>query len=249
MDTPSHLSLLLAYDGTAYYGWQKTKEGPSIEASLESALSTIFQQPIVLQAASRTDRGVHALGQVVDVWIVRPVKDCDRLLLSLNSLLPPDIRVRAIKEVPGSFHPTLHVTSKVYRYHVTLGPVQLPSERWTHWHVYYPLDLPLLLDASKELVGTYDFRGFANNRKDRLEDTVRTIFRIDVDAEGNELLFEIEGDHFLYRMCRNIVGTLISISAGKLPQTAIQRALFSKKREHAGVTAPAHGLSLVKVNY
>ena len=245
----AHLALLLAYDGTAYYGWQKTKEGPSIEASLEAALSQIFQQPIELQAASRTDRGVHALGQVVDVWVSRHVQDYDRLLISLNSLLPPDIRVRKVTEVPGSFHPTLDVTSKVYTYRVSVGAFQLPSERWTHWHVHTPLDITLLLDASKEFIGTHDFRGFTNNRKDLNQETVRTIFRLDIQRGDQELTFEIEGDHFLYRMCRNIVGTLVSISAGKLPRRAIQEAFQSRKREHTGVTAPSHGLCLMRVSY
>lgn len=245
-----HIALLLAYDGTAYLGWQKTKEGPSIEAALELSLSQVFQEPLVLQAASRTDRGVHALGQVVDVWITKQVEDLSRLLISINSLLPQDIRVRAIQRVPDSFHPTLHVTSKEYRYNLSLGPVQLPSERLTHWHVYAPLDLPLLYEASKELIGTHDFRGFTNNRKNlRPDDTIRTIHRIDISKADHVLSFEIEGPHFLYRMCRNLVGTLVSIAAGRVPRTAIQTALTTRLREHAGVTAPAHGLTLVHVNY
>ena len=249
----THVVLVLAYDGTAYYGWQQTKEGPSIEASLASVLFQLFQEPIHLQAASRTDRGVHAEWQVVDFTAPKPVKDFHRLLISLNELLPPDIRCRqAFKAPTQEFHPTLDVVKKTYRYLISTGPVQLPLLRYTHWHVHYPLNLPLLYESTKEFLGTKDFRGLCNRRADLKEDdTVRTVYSVEVreDASAQTLTVHIEADHFLYKMVRNIVGTMVWIARGKIPPNSIDSALQSRKRALAGVTAPAHGLSLVHVTY
>jgi tRNA pseudouridine38-40 synthase len=252
-DTTTHIVLILAYDGTAYYGWQKTKEGPSIEASLQAVLRQIFQEPIHLQAASRTDRGVHAEWQVVDFIAPRPWKDLHRLVISINDLLPPDIRCRHAFEAPTeTFHPTLDVVKKRYRYLISTGPVQLPLLRLTHWHVHFPLDLPLLYESANLFVGAKDFRGLCNRRTDlKEEDTVRTVHsvRIQEDQSAQTLTVYIEADHFLYKMARNIVGTMVWIARGKIPLESIAIALQTRKRAIAGVTAPAHGLSLVDVMY
>ena len=246
-----HIVLVLAYDGGAYYGWQKTKEGPSIEESLQRVLQQIFQEPIHLQAASRTDRGVHAEWQIVDFVIQKPVNDLNRLAISLNQLLPPDIRCRHACLAPNeTFHPTLDVMKKTYRYLISTGPVQLPSLRRTHWHVHYPLDLSLFHDASTLFLGTKDFRGVCNRRADlNEEDTVRTVHSIRIQEQPQALVVFVEANHFLYKMARTIVGTMVCVARGNLSIDAIPEALQSRKRALAGVTAPAHGLSLIEVTY
>jgi tRNA pseudouridine38-40 synthase len=246
-----HIVLVLAYDGGSYYGWQKTKEGPSIEESLQKILQRIFQEPIHLQAASRTDRGVHAEWQVVDFVVQKPWNDLDRLAISLNQLLPPDIRCRHACLAPNEdFHPTLDVIKKTYRYLISTGPVQLPLLRHTHWHVHYPLNPSLFYEASTPFLGTKDFRGLCNRRADlNEEDTIRTIHSIRIQEEPQALAVFIEANHFLYKMARNIVGTMVCVARGSLPIDAIQQALQSRKRAFAGVTAPAHGLSLIEVTY
>ena len=252
-DAPTHIVLIIAYEGTAYYGWQKTKEGPSIEASLQAVLRRIFQEPVYLQAASRTDRGVHAEWQVVDFIAPRPWRDLHRLVISLNELLPPDIRCRHAIEAPTeAFHPTLDVVKKKYRYLISTGPVQLPLLRHTHWHVHFPLDIPLLYESAKLFIGTKDFRGLCNRRADlKEEDTVRTVHSVQIqeDQSAQTLTVYIEADHFLYKMARNIVGTMVWIARGKIPLESIAIALRTRKRAIAGVTAPAHGLSLLSVSY
>jgi tRNA pseudouridine38-40 synthase len=252
-DAPIHIVLIIAYDGTAYYGWQKTKEGPSIEASLQAVLHQMFQEPIHLQAASRTDRGVHAEWQVVDFVTSKPWKNFRRLVVSLNELLPPDIRCRYAFEAPTEgFHPTLDVVKKTYRYLISTGPVQLPLLRLTHWHVHFPLDLSLFCESAHLFIGTKDFRGLCNRRANlKEEDTVRTVYSVQAqeDRLAQTLTIFIEADHFLYKMARNIVGTMVWIARGKIPIESIARALQGRKRSVAGVTAPAHGLSLVDVGY
>ena len=247
----THIVLILAYDGTAYFGWQKTKEGPSVEAELQAVLHQIFQEPIHLQAASRTDRGVHAEWQVVDFAVHRPLSDFCRLLTSINELLPPSIRCRYAFRAPlKGFHPTLDVVRKGYRYFISTGPVQLPLLRFTHWHVHYPLDRSLLYEASRLFIGTKDFRGLCNRRAGLdEEDTVRTVYSIRLDETAQALSVYIEADRFLYKMARNIVGTMIWVARKKIPLDAVSAALQTRKRAAAGVTAPAHGLSLVNVTY
>ena len=250
----THLVLVLAYDGTAYYGWQRTKEGPSVEAVLQTVLHQLFQEPIRLQAASRTDRGVHAEWQVVDFVVQKkPWKDLFRLVASLNEMLPPDIRCRHAYEAPTeTFHPTLDVVKKTYRYLISTGPVQLPLLRFTHWHVHYPLDRSLFAEASTHFLGTKDFRGVCNRRAGlKEEDTVRTVhsIRIQETLEAQTIAVFIEADHCLYKMARNIVGSMVWVARGKTSLDSIAAALLARKRAFAGVTAPAHGLSLVGITY
>lgn len=247
-----HFVLHIAYDGTSYFGWQKTSHGPSIEGTLEGVLQQIFQEPIALQAASRTDRGVHAEGQVVDFFTSKPLNSLSRLKISLNQLLPPDIRCRDVIVAPSEvFHPTLSVCRKRYRYFISTGAVQLPMYRHTHWHLFLPYERRLLEESSALLLGTHDFRGLCNRRADLDEEnTVRTVFAIDIDEGAQDVLaISIEADHFLYKMARNIVGTMMWAAQGKVCLSTIQTALTMRQRSFAGVTAPAHGLCLIKVFY
>lgn len=233
---------LIAYNGTHYFGWQKTRMGPSIEETLELCLQQILQHPVELQAASRTDRGVHAEGQVVNFFTDKPKVDLKKLHLSLAKMLPKDISPLALEEVETSFHPTLDSKGKEYQYQICNLPIQLPFLKDYSWHIPTPLDLPSMLIAKEFLLGTHDFSAFTNERTD---DTIRTIHSIEIEPG----LFKIKGDKFLYKMVRNIVGTLVYVGLGKIPPTEIPTILSSRNRALAGMTAPAHGLCLKQVFY
>jgi tRNA pseudouridine38-40 synthase len=233
---------MIAYEGTNYLGWQETKEGPSIEQTLRVCLEQILQHPVSLQAASRTDAGVHARAQVVNFFTH---KDISKLQKSLNSLLPSDITVLSCEVAHVEFHPTLQSKGKEYRYQICLGESQLPFHRNYSWHVSYPLSIDTMKSSAKTLIGTHDFSAFTNEKQD---DNVRTLFSISLEElDKNRLEIVISGDKFLYKMVRNIVGTLIDIGRGKLSQ--IEPILASLDRTKAGVTAPAHGLTLAQVFY
>jgi tRNA pseudouridine38-40 synthase len=244
-----NIKLQVAYDGSRYYGWQNTKQGPSIEGELERSLHTILQHPVILQAASRTDAGVHAEGQVVNFFTEQDPLDLERLFISLNQLLPDDIRVYDVQYAPLSFHPTLDSTSKEYHYHINTEPCLSPFQRAFTWHLPKKLDLSLMREAAALLIGMHDFQGLTNVRKPPHQDTIREIFSLDIAADERRLCVQIKGNHFLYKMVRNIVGTLCYIGCHKLGCEDLLQALKLKTRSLAGMTAPACGLVLKKIYY
>lgn len=243
--------LLVAYDGTNYFGWQKTKNGPSIEESLEKAVEQILQEKIILQAASRTDRGVHATGQVVNFHSSKPIDDYAKFRIGLNALLPPDIAVLKAESAQETFHPTLHVLSKEYQYTICYGSVQMPQHRLYSWHYHYPLDIEKMKEAAQHLVGTHDFTAFCNQKKnEEYENHIRTIESIVIESlSADRLLITVTGPSFLYKMVRNIVGTLAYVGSGKITPEEVQKILLHKDRTLAGMTAPANGLSLAQIKY
>ena len=237
-----NVALTISYDGTPFFGWQRTESGASVEEHLQKALETILQHPVTLQAASRTDRGVHADGQVINFFTS---KSTDSLRFSLNSLLPKEIRVCRVDTKHEAFHPTLDVTGKEYHYRICLGAVQQPQKRLFSWHVPQKLDLTLMREAARELEGTYDFSAFVT--KVTYADAIRTLEKVRIFEDNDGLLIVIKGDNFLYKMARTAVGTLVQVGRGKLEN--ISKILESRERVEAGVTAPAHGLCLKKVFY
>ena len=242
-----NIKLLIAYDGTRFFGWQKTNTGPSIEEELEKALERLLQEKVSLQAASRTDRGVHAEGQVVNFFTE---KDVGFLQRGLNAVLPQEIRVKLVEERDPSFHPTLHSTGKEYLYNLCSGNVQLPFHRTTSWHYPASLALAEMQKAAAQLIGTHDFSAFCNDNKLSTRTGICTLQAIKITPlEQQRFQFQIIGDNFLYKMVRNIVGTLVYVGAGKISNDAIAEILASRNRTAAGVTAPAHGLTLQRVLY
>lgn len=246
-----NIELVIAYDGRAYLGWQKTPLGPSIEATLQAVIEQVLQHPTPLQAASRTDAGVHAQGQVVNFTTVKPPLDLYRFQLSINSLLPKDIIILSTRLMPLSFHPTLNCSGKEYHYFVCTGPAQLPQHRFYSWHVYDPLNLSLIRQALPLLVGEHNFAAFCNVKKNtHYTDYVRTVQKFELkELDEQRLSFQICGNHFLYKMVRNLVGTLIDIGRGTVPLEHLPSILQSHSRRQAGVAAPAHGLFLHQVFY
>ncbi|MBI5273102.1 MAG: tRNA pseudouridine(38-40) synthase TruA [Chlamydiia bacterium] len=238
--------ITLSYDGTPYFGWQKTKSGPSVQELLEKAVSQVTQEPQLPDGASRTDRGVHAEGQVASLCLQKEWDEI-RLQKGLNACLPDTIRIHRVERAPLDFHPTLQAKEKEYHYHLCLGPVQSPLHFLYSWHVQRPLDLTRMVSASNYFLGRHDFSAFANADH---PNPFCTINRIAISQLPEERLqIALCGDRFLYKMARTIVGTLVYVGCNKLPEEAIEKIFIEKDRTQAGVTAPPHGLSLFHVRY
>jgi len=244
------VACLLAYDGGQYLGWQDNRNGSSVEATLRAVLEQILQHPVSLSAASRTDVGVHAEGQVVTFSTERT---CSLTVLahSANQLLPEDIVIREMWLTDPSFHPTTQAKGKEYHYLIDTGRTQLPLRRHFAWHVPYELQLPAMRRAAEILVGTHDFRAFCNQRKQlNYASFVRTVERIEVlEPAQEQLVVAIRGTQFLYKMVRNIVGTLVYVGRGRIEVSAVEDILRQRDRKQAGMTAPGHGLVLKRVFY
>jgi tRNA pseudouridine38-40 synthase len=224
--------LTVSYLGTSYFGWQKTKSGPSIQEEIEKACSRILQETVTCEAASRTDRGVHARGQIIQFYTSKEIVP-ERLQRGLNAVLPPDIRV--LNAEPLEFHPTLDALRKTYHYDLCLGPTQDPFYRHLSWHYPYKIDETAMQQAANALIGTRDFSAFTTKSQ---KNPVCTLFNIELIPLGKERLrIALTGNRFLYKMARIIAGTLANIGSGKITEQAI------------GVTAPSHGLTLYKVYY
>ena len=245
------IRLLVAYDGKNYAGWQVQKVGLGVQEKLEDALKRFFPSSPRVHSSSRTDAGVHAIGMVAHVELRRAEFKMTpgKLVLALNAYLPEDIRVLTARRAPAEFHARFDASGKQYRYFVWNHGAMNPLLRNQAWHVPQKLNLKAIRAAAPLLLGRHDFKSFAANRNYEMETTVRTLTRCDVLRKGTLLTFVIEGDGFLYKMCRGIVGTLIQIGRGKFAVTDLKKMLDARDRREAGMTAPAHGLVLWKVFY
>jgi tRNA pseudouridine38-40 synthase len=248
---PLKFKLTIAYDGTAYEGWQVQKIGTGVQEKVEAALAKLFPSRPRAHSSSRTDTGVHALGMVAHFEVPRP--ECQmtarKLGLALNAWLPEDIRVLGVTRARHGFHARFDAAGKQYRYFVWNHPAMNPLIRHIAWHVPRPLDLRAMRAAAPLFAGRRDFQSFAANPGYARESTVRSLRRCELRRQGSLLTFVIEGDGFLYRMCRGIVGTLVQVGLGKFAAAEVRRMLAQRDRRAAGMTAPAHGLVLWKVSY
>jgi len=245
-------NLVIAYDGTAYQGWQWQRIGLGVQQRVEEALAKLFKSAPRLHSSSRTDTGVHALGMVAHFEV--PAVEMRRLTsarlpIAINSLLPHDIRIQSAVRKPAKFHARFDATGKQYRYfawnHVGMNPLL----RMTAWHVPRKLNLPAMRAAAKLFLGEQDFQSFAANPGYKRTTTVRHLTRCEIKKSGPQITFIIEGDGFLYRMCRGIVGTLVQVGMGKFTVDQVATMLAKADRRVAGMSAPAHGLVLWKVYY
>ncbi len=243
--------LTVAYDGTGYEGWQVQKIGTGVQQKVEEALAKLFPSHPRVHSSSRTDAGVHALGMVAHFEVPRAEcsMDARKLALAINAWLPPDVRVLAAARARPDFHARFQASGKQYRYFIWNAPAMNPLIRQTAWHVPRPLDLRALREAAKLFVGRHDFQSFTANPGYKRASTVRTVTRCAVQKRGPLLTVVIEGDGFLYKMCRGMVGTLVQAGLGKFPPGEIKGMLAKRDRRVAGMTAPAHGLVLWKVFY
>ena len=237
--------LIIEYDGTDFCGWQRQPNVRTVQADIEAALEKILQHPITLIGSGRTDVGVHALGQVAHVKIEREIKS-QELLRSLNGVLPLDIRIRAVETVADDFHARFCAKSRFYWYRI--AKFQLAVERQYVWFYGSALDVEKMNEAASLFIGTHDFRSFSklNKELDNFDCTVSEAEWIETE---NELWFNITANRFLHKMVRTMVGTLVDVGRDKLPVTEITKILMEKNREEAGITAPSHGLFLLKVEY
>ena len=239
--------LTVSYDGTAYSGWQFQENAPSIQQELEKALQSALGVFTRVTGASRTDAGVHALGQRAHFDTCSTIPP-EKFPFVLNRYLPPDIRVTAGLAVPSDFHARFQADGKLYTYRIHNAPHPSALYRNLTAHVPVALDDRLMHKAAQQLLGAHDFAAFAA-AGGSAKTTVRTLDYLSVRREGAEIEMQVHGNAFLYNMVRIIAGTLIGVGQGKLPPDCLARALESKNRLDLGVTAPAHGLELTRVEY
>ncbi len=241
--------LTLEYDGTDFEGWQTQASGHrTVQETLERALARIAGQPVLAIGAGRTDAGVHAEGQVASVTLEGDV-EVSGLRHSLNSVLPPDLAVVDLASAPDGFHARRDARRKLYRYAIWNGPAPSPLRARRSHRVRRPLDLAAMRRAAADLVGTHDFASF-QAAGSRVVSSERALLRLEIegDAEGEVGLW-FEGTGFLRHMIRNVVGTLLEVSRGKRDPASMPALLGARARSLAGPTAPARGLTLVRVFY
>lgn len=239
--------LTVEYDGTGYAGWQRQLNGLAVQQVLEEALCKATKEHIVVTGASRTDAGVHALGQAVCFNTESSIPP-EKYPFVLNTMLPRDIRVHTGREVPEGFHARFMTCGKRYTYRIMNSRHGSAIRRHSHVHVPVPLDLPAMQRAAETLLGTHDYAAF-QAAGGTAKTTVRTITRAELTQQGDEFTLVVEGDAFLYNMVRIIAGTLIEIGHHKRGEDAFLRAYESLNRLDLGVTAPPHGLELTQVFY
>lgn len=239
--------LTVEYDGTNYAGWQRQINGLAVQQVLEEALQKATKERIVVTGASRTDAGVHALGQAVHFDTDSRIPP-EKYPFVLNTMLPRDVRVHTGREVPDGFHARFMTCGKRYTYRIVNNRHASAIRRNTHVHVPLPLDLAPMQEAAKQLLGTHDYAAF-QAAGGTANTTIRTITDAELVRFGDEIILTVEGNAFLYNMVRIIAGTLIEIGLGRRSINAFSEAYETLDRLSLGVTAPPHGLELTKVYY
>lgn len=240
--------LLISYDGTPYSGWQIQPNSVSIQELIETALSTLLKREIRVVGAGRTDAGVHAFGQTAHFSFEQTL-DCQKVLYALNGMLPQEIRIKELAPTLETFHAQYSALSKEYHYHLWLEPVIDPFYRlYRHRCSSSKFSLSLLQEALPYFIGTHDFATFANVGGS-VKSSVRTLTRLECLPQEGGIRLEFEGNGFLYKMVRNIVGTLLEVALQKREASEIPDLFAAKDRRVAGMAAPARGLFLVRINY
>jgi tRNA pseudouridine38-40 synthase len=239
--------LVVEYDGTDFHGWQLQPDARTVQGVLEEAVAQLFGEAVRVNAAGRTDAGVHAAGQVVAFTTAsaRPVEIVSR---ALNALTPYDVTIRSVETVGDGFDPRRAASSRVYRYRIWNAAWRSPFWRRYAWHVARPLDSGRMAAAARALVGEHDFTSFRAADCDARH-PVRVIHRSEVEAKDRLLVYTVEANAFLRSMVRNIVGTLVEVGLGEREVAAIGELLAARDRSLAGETAPPCGLCLERVNY
>ena len=241
------IKLVVAYDVTNYQGWQIQRNGETIESMLNRALQSLTGEPIRVMGASRTDSGVHALGNVA-VFDTEARMPGDKFSYALNQRLPEDIRIQASCEVPGDFHPRYQETVKTYEYRILNREFPLPSCRLNTYFTYCTLDVDRMCQAAAFLTGEHDFKSFCAAGA-QVKTTIRTIYDLQIRKDEDLLTIRITGNGFLYNMVRIIAGTLMKVGTGEWEPEYIEEILKAKDRRKAGPTAPAKGLTLLEIRF
>ncbi len=241
------IRLTVAYDGTNYHGWQIQPNGITIESELNRCLSQLLGEPVTVTGASRTDSGVHALGNIA-VFDTKARMPAEKFPYALNQRLPEDIRIQAACEVAPDWSPRKVPSRKTYEYRIYRAQFPLPTKRLYSLFCYHDLDVGKMQEAAKYLEGEHDFKSFCQAGA-QVESTVRTIYRAEVLEEGQDLVLRICGNGFLYNMVRIIAGTLMEVGQGKRDPGDMPGILEAKCRSAAGPTAPPQGLTLMKYEF
>ena len=245
-----NIKIVLEYNGSMFFGFQKQPGRPTIQEVLEKALSGFFDRKMKIAAASgRTDTGVHAEGQVVN-FKTSSAHKLWQIQKGLNALLPPPVVVKEIEEVTPDFHARYSVRSKTYEYRIWNHPCRSPLIAGRAFHVPYALNISSMRKAAKIFTGKHDFRSFTSvSAIKKGSSCVRTIKRFQIKKQGHLILMHVEANGFLYHMIRNMVGTLLEVGRGKRKAENIETILKAKDRRLAGMTAPSEGLTLMRVTY
>lgn len=239
--------MIISYDGTAYCGWQIQNNGITVEEIINRELTNLLGEEIAVIGASRTDSGVHALGNVA-VFDTETKIPLEKISFALNQRLPEDIRIQKSEEVDANFHPRYCDSIKTYEYKILNRKFPDPLNRlYTHF-VYMPLDVDKMKAAAAYLVGEHDFASFCSS-KSQVKTTVRTVYTLEVSKMDDIIKIRISGNGFLYNMVRIIVGTLLKVGLGVYPPEHVEEILEAKDRNCAGPKAPARGLTLIGISY
>lgn len=241
------IKLVVAYDGTNYKGWQIQPNGITIEEVLNRELSRLLGEEITVTGASRTDSGVHSMGNVA-IFDTETRMPGDKISYALNQRLPEDIVVQDSCEVPPDWHPRYQVSRKTYEYRILNRKMRMPTRRLDTYFYHHPLDVEGMREAAAYLVGEHDFKSFCAVNA-QVKTTVRTIYACDVHKDGDIITIRVTGNGFLYNMVRIIAGTLIQVGGGMYPPGKVQEILAACDRSAAGPTAPAHGLTMIGLEY
>lgn len=239
--------MVVAYDGTNYCGWQVQPNGITVEEVLNRSLSNLLGEKIEVMGASRTDSGVHSLGNVA-VFDTNTRMPADKIAFALNQRLPEDIVVQGSCEVPSDWHPRYQESTKTYEYRILNRTFRMPTRRLDTYFYHYPLDVEQMSEAASYLVGTHDFASFCAANA-QVKSTVRTIYSCTAQKENDIITIRVTGNGFLYNMVRIIAGTLIEVGAGKRRPEEIKDILAAENRDAAGPTAPAQGLTMMGIEY
>lgn len=242
--------MIVEYEGSAYHGWQIQDNALAIQQVVEEKLNVILREKIKVISSGRTDAGVHALGQVVN-FKTEAELSCERIFIGLNGILPDDIAIRSVEDVPHDFDARRSAKSKVYRYVILNRAAPTALERHRCWHLRSPLDIGLMYDAALMLIGEHDFSAFQGSGCTSRHQ-IRRMLKVSLrksEEDSDKLYFEIEGQAFLKHMVRNIVGTLVKVGKGEIDLIDFAYILESKDRREAGLTAPAQGLFMLEVKY
>jgi tRNA pseudouridine38-40 synthase len=242
------MKLVIAYDGTAYHGWQRQPNATTVQGRLEEVFTEVLGGAVKIHGASRTDAGVHAEGQVAEFRTATRIPDA-AIAEMANGRLPGDIVIKSIETVRDGFDSSRDAVCKIYHYRIFTAPLREVIEFRRRWHYPYTLDAERMAAAARYWVGTHDFKAMASARDER-EDSIRTIYWLRAERVGeDEAVVSVCADRFMYNMVRNIVGTLVEIGRGRWPVERAAEILASRDRTTAGPTAPPEGLCLMQIFY
>ena len=241
-----NIRLIVAFEGTAYHGWQMQKNQCTVQGTLCHAIGRLTAEKVTLTGSGRTDAGTHARALVANFHTGSRIP-CVQLVRALNGLLPFDIRVLSARYATPSFHARRDARGKVYRYQIYLGPILPPHMRREYFHYPYPIDITQMKRGARLFRGEHDFASFAKGRPEL--PTVRRITHCELKKHGHRLSITVEGNGFLHHMVRNMSGTLLEVGRGSISLNGLKDLFIQRDRRLAGFTAPAHGLVLLKVKY